>query len=71
MTDISLLDLILGLVLASGLLKLATLVYGYFFSPLRSIPGPFLARFTDSWYLWRLCKGHFERDNVALHREYG
>ncbi|KAG6994393.1 Pisatin demethylase [Fusarium oxysporum f. sp. conglutinans] len=23
------------------------------------------------WYLWRLCKGHFERDNLALHREHG
>lgn len=69
MTDISLLYLILGL--ASGLLKLATLVYGYFFSPLKSIPGPFLARFTDAWYLWRLYQGHFEEDNVALHREHG
>ncbi|SCO16221.1 related to pisatin demethylase cytochrome P450 [Fusarium fujikuroi] len=71
MTDISLLYLILGLILASGLLKIATFVYGYFFSPLKSIPGPFLARFTDAWYLWRLYKGNFERDNVALHREYG
>lgn len=42
-----------------------------FSSPLHSIPGPFLARFTRSWYLWRVSKGHFEEENVALHRKFG
>ncbi|KAI3319510.1 cytochrome P450 [Xylariaceae sp. AK1471] len=40
-------------------------------SPLRSIPGPFFARWTDAWYFWRVSKGHFEADNLALHRHYG
>ncbi|KAL7620204.1 hypothetical protein AAE478_009197 [Parahypoxylon ruwenzoriense] len=40
-------------------------------SPLRSVPGPFLARFSDGWYLWRMYKGHFELDNVVLHKKYG
>ncbi|KAK7425512.1 hypothetical protein QQZ08_007953 [Neonectria magnoliae] len=42
-----------------------------FFSPLASVPGPYLARFTDLWYAWRINKGHFERDNIAAHRRYG
>lgn len=40
-------------------------------SPLRSVPGPFLARFTRLWYLFRVAGGHFEAHNVALHRRYG
>ncbi|PQE13359.1 cytochrome P450 oxidoreductase protein [Rutstroemia sp. NJR-2017a BVV2] len=40
-------------------------------SPLRSIPGPFLARYTDAWFLWRVHRGHLEQDFVALHRKYG
>ncbi|KAB5550751.1 cytochrome P450 [Coniochaeta sp. 2T2.1] len=40
-------------------------------SPLRSVPGPFLARFTDGWYLWRVSRGQFEKDNLALHARYG
>ena len=41
------------------------------FSPLRSIPGPLAARFTDLWYWWRAHKGGFEWDNIELHRKYG
>ncbi|CAK7198503.1 hypothetical protein SEUCBS139899_001164 [Sporothrix eucalyptigena] len=51
------------LVLASALRALR--------SPLRSVPGPFLARFTDAWYVWRVWRGHFEDDNAALHATYG
>lgn len=40
-------------------------------SPLRSIPGPFTARFTKLWYFWRLWLGNFEQDNINLHRKYG
>lgn len=40
-------------------------------SPQRSIPGPFLARFTRLWYLLRVSRGGFERENIALHRRYG
>ncbi|KAL2690156.1 hypothetical protein Neosp_004224 [[Neocosmospora] mangrovei] len=41
------------------------------FSPLRAIPGPFLSRFTDLWYLWRLYRGQFEQENLELHERYG
>ncbi|CAO2650872.1 Nn.00g091690.m01.CDS01 [Neocucurbitaria sp. VM-36] len=40
-------------------------------SPLRSIPGPLLARFTRLWYLRRVRLGQFHDDNVTLHRKYG
>ncbi|GKT50770.1 pisatin demethylase [Colletotrichum spaethianum] len=42
-----------------------------FLSPLRSVPGPFLARYTDAWFLWRLHRGHIEQDFLALHRKHG
>ena len=41
------------------------------FSPLRSVPGPAAARFTDLWYFWRVKKGYFEQDNIELHRKHG
>ncbi|KAH8882517.1 cytochrome P450 [Thozetella sp. PMI_491] len=41
------------------------------FSPLRRVPGPFWARFTDGWYFWRLALGRFEMDNIKLHQKYG
>jgi hypothetical protein len=40
-------------------------------SPLRHIPGPFWTRFTRAWYFYRLSRGHFEKDNINLHNEFG
>ncbi|GME41742.1 Cytochrome P450 [Neofusicoccum parvum] len=40
-------------------------------SPLRSIPGPFFARFSRLWYLKHVYRGEFHKTNVALHRKYG
>ena len=40
-------------------------------SPLRSIPGPFLARFTDAIYVYRLWKQQFHVENLELHEKYG
>ncbi|KAI8666719.1 hypothetical protein NCS57_00898100 [Fusarium keratoplasticum] len=40
-------------------------------SPLRTVPGPFLARFTDGWYFWNVRKGSFQDVNVELHKKYG
>ncbi|XWW95593.1 hypothetical protein V2A60_003558 [Cordyceps javanica] len=50
---------------------IATTVARAVASPLRSIPGPFFARFTRLWYFVRVLKGHFEAENIALHRRYG
>ncbi|KAF2455785.1 cytochrome P450 [Lineolata rhizophorae] len=40
-------------------------------SPLRKLPGPFMARFSRLWYLKQVWKGNFEQTNIALHRKYG
>lgn len=59
---------------AAAALVVARIVYPIFsniFSPLRTIPGPFAARFGDLWYLWRIKKGHFELENIQLHQKYG
>ncbi|KAH7111734.1 cytochrome P450 [Dactylonectria estremocensis] len=40
-------------------------------SPLREVPGPFLARFSNIWYFFHVNRGEFEKDNLALHRRYG
>lgn len=41
------------------------------FDPLRSVPGPFLARFTRLWYFYKVWCGDFELVNVELHKRYG
>ncbi|KAI0099279.1 cytochrome P450 [Nemania sp. FL0031] len=41
------------------------------FSPLRSVPGPFIARCSDLWYLWHVKRGHWETRNIELHRKHG
>lgn len=40
-------------------------------NPLRDVPGPFLARWTDWWYMWHLFRGDFERVNQDLHKKHG
>lgn len=47
------------------------LLYSLFLSPLRSIPGPFLARFTR-WWEYRLVKqGNSNQEFIRLHKKYG
>ncbi|KAI1209584.1 cytochrome P450 [Annulohypoxylon truncatum] len=54
-----------------GVFQLLLRVYRHLTSPLRSVPGPFLARFADVWYLWALKKANFEVVNKELHKKYG
>lgn len=68
MLDIPLSVLALGGLVGAALI---TAVWKAFFSNLASVPGPFLARFTDLWYTWRMYRGQFEQDNLKLHRKYG
>ena len=50
---------------------LAVAVWRAFFTRLASVPGPFVARFTDLWYAYRIYRGGFEKDNLKLHQKYG
>ncbi|KAG4430968.1 hypothetical protein IFR05_013555 [Cadophora sp. M221] len=40
-------------------------------APLRSIPGPFWARFTRWWKFIEIYHGGFEKTNIELHSKYG
>ena len=40
-------------------------------SPLRSLPGPFFARFSRLWYLRQIWRGDFHKTNNELHKRYG
>ncbi|KAF2964007.1 hypothetical protein GQX73_g9563 [Xylaria multiplex] len=63
--------MIIPLLLGLGGLWLVWGIISALFSPLRSIPGPFLSRFTDIWYLSRLVRFNFQIEHVELHRKYG
>ncbi|POS69688.1 cytochrome P450 oxidoreductase [Diaporthe helianthi] len=54
----------------AGLALVVLLAYRFWTSG-PSVPGPFLARFTDVWLASRQIKGHFQIENVELHRKYG
>ncbi|KAJ5342086.1 hypothetical protein N7541_011210 [Penicillium brevicompactum] len=59
-----------GLV-ALGLLAVTKLIWDTYFSSLRCIPGPALARITNVWRALHAYGGHIDRKNVQLHRKYG
>lgn len=63
--------LLLWLLAGAVVFQSLHLLYRIAFSPLRSIPGPFFARFRDGWYFWLLYRGHFNLDNRELHSKYG
>ncbi|KAL1796194.1 hypothetical protein ACET3X_004734 [Alternaria dauci] len=59
-----------------GLISLLILIifkYAYHIlaSPLRSVPGPILARFTRLWEMYSVCKHDNPTHNIALHEKYG
>ncbi|GAB1313123.1 hypothetical protein MFIFM68171_03333 [Madurella fahalii] len=62
-------------VAAVGLLLIAAalvaVVWRAFFARLSSVPGPFVARFTDLWYACSIYRGEFEKVNRQLHQKYG
>jgi hypothetical protein len=47
------------------------IVYCIFLHPLRRVPGPFVAKFTQFWRLRKYAQGHWHEDIVNLHRYYG
>ncbi|KAH7161934.1 cytochrome P450 [Dactylonectria estremocensis] len=63
--------LLLGLIEVIAFRFLLTFLIRHRFSSLWNVPGPFLARYTDWWYFWRLRQGQFEEDNLTLHKQYG
>lgn len=69
---VALLSPLLDQVLLAGLVSfIGYRLYRAAVNPLRSIPGPFLARFSRLWYMAAIHKGDFEKQNIKLHREHG
>lgn len=60
----------LGLATFAGLGLLYALSVALF-SPLRKVPGPVAARFTNLFYLDRVRHGRFHYENKTLHGKYG
>ncbi|KAI9650593.1 hypothetical protein NHQ30_000611 [Ciborinia camelliae] len=59
-------------VLLSGLIvSTSYLLWIYFNSPLRKVPGPFLAKFTNLWRLLEVYGGRAELTHQLLHQKYG
>ncbi|CAI9626507.1 unnamed protein product [Alternaria burnsii] len=46
-------------------------IYRIFFHPLRSVPGPFLARFSKLWLVWHVRKGKSHIQFPKLHAQFG
>ncbi|KAL4953679.1 cytochrome P450 [Aspergillus filifer] len=47
------------------------LVTDYIRDPLKSVPGPIVARYTRLWWFFKVKQGDFHRENIYLHRKYG
>ncbi|CAG8972578.1 hypothetical protein HYALB_00011310 [Hymenoscyphus albidus] len=59
------------ILLALASLYLSHSVYKYINSPLKNIPGPFIAKFTDLWRLFDTLGGRAELTHIHLHAKYG
>lgn len=62
---------IVYIVLAAVYCYIVVTICQHLLCPLRDIPGPFAARFSTLWYLYRSYRGNFHRENIELHRKHG
>ncbi|KAL4875796.1 cytochrome P450 [Aspergillus karnatakaensis] len=42
-----------------------------YLTPIRDIPGPFLASFSSLWQVYQLWRGHTEEEVIKLHKKHG
>lgn len=68
---ISIAAVILQLLLASSTLLVVQFLWTYFYSPLKNIPGPFIAQFTNLWRFLDVWGGRSELTQKSLHDKYG
>ena len=52
-------------------LTIVVSIVKWFIDPLRLVPGPRIASFTNMWRLWNALSGREEMINLELHEEYG
>ncbi|KAI1858293.1 uncharacterized protein JN550_012824 [Neoarthrinium moseri] len=53
------------------LFLISRVFYHLFLNPLRKVPGPFFARFTNLWELCTIHRSNFNEKCVELHKKYG
>jgi cytochrome P450 len=60
-------------ILLPSIVALSAAIIGYalLLDPLRSIPGPFLARFSRLWMVYHARRGDMHTTMIALHKKYG
>ena len=67
-------NLIVTLIICSCLALLLPVVYSLlkaYNSPLRSVPGPWLARYTSIWLINAIGSRDYHQINIRLHQKYG
>lgn len=64
-------NLIAGLVLSIAISVCLKLFQNYYYSPLKSFPGPFCTNFTDLWRYVKTAGGSAHLVHAELHRKYG
>ncbi|KAL1953223.1 hypothetical protein VTO42DRAFT_3365 [Malbranchea cinnamomea] len=64
-------DILICLGIIFGCFLSAKVVYRLFFSPLRHVPGPFIANVTSQWSIITSMSGNRARIVDRLHRKYG
>ena len=62
------LSLLLPLLFVSWIVRVLFKAYA---TPLRDIPGPWLAKFTRFWHAKAIASRNFQKTNLDLHRQYG
>jgi hypothetical protein len=54
-----------------GAALLAILIINYFRNPLRKVPGPFWAKFSNLWLVYHTRQGKMHRKIIEVHEKYG
>ena len=62
---------VLWAIVVLSTMKALLFIFQSLTSPLRTVPGPFLAHFGRLYYFYRVARGRWEHDDIALHRRYG
>lgn len=70
-TAMALFDLLVRAAVLAAVSPLSYLVFTYLRSPLKAIPGPFWAKFTDLWRVYSWWTGHAHLNQIELHRKLG
>jgi hypothetical protein len=54
-----------------GIALLSILVISYLRNPLRNVPGPFWAKFSNLWLVYHTRQGRMHRKIIEVHEKYG